>query len=220
MARRLLKCLHPEAIPWPATAFYNLISSSRIFHKHYEMAARDILGHCSEGCLLDIGTGPGWLLLKLNEKSPGMRLIGLDASPSMVARARKNVADAGLADLIRIEEGKASRMPFSEDLFDVIVSTGSIHHWKDPVAALNDVYRVLKHHGYALMYDLVSDTPASVLDEMRQEFGWLKTRLFWLHGFEEPFYSRKNFESLARFSLFKEAKSEFVGLLCRLTLKK
>ena len=70
------------------------------------------------------------------------------------------------------------------------------------------------------MYDLVSDTPASILKEMAREFGRLKTSLFWLHSFEEPFYSRQDYESLAGSTLFKEGRTRFVGLLCCLILKK
>ena len=67
---RFFKRIHPESIPWPGSVFYNLISSTAIFQQHYEMVADDILNIRKEGCLLDIGTGPGRLLLKLHQKSP------------------------------------------------------------------------------------------------------------------------------------------------------
>ncbi len=219
-ARRLLKLFHHEGIPWPGTVFYNFVSATSIFQRHYELVARDILSYCTEGCLLDIGTGPGWLLLKLHQQSPGMRLVGIDTSPSMVAKARKNMVDAGLSDVIEVREGNASRMPFADSSFDTVVSTGSIHHWKEPTDSLNEIYRVLKYGGYALMYDLVSDTPTSVLKERANEFGRLKMLLLWLHTFEEPFYSRKDFELLARPTLFKEGRTQFVGLFYCLILKK
>lgn len=219
-ARRLLKIFHPEGIPWPGTAFYNAISGTTIFQRNYELAARDIVSYCSEGSILDIGTGPGWLLVKLHQEFPRLLVTGLDASPSMVARARKNIANAGLSDVIEVKEGNASHIPFSDGSFDTVVSTGSLHHWKNPTAGLNDVYRVLKHGGYALMYDLVSDTPASVLKETAREFGTLKMVLLWIHAFEEPFYSRKDFELLARPTLFKEGRTRFVGAMCCLILKK
>ncbi len=179
-----------------------------------------ILSYCSQGRLLDVGTGPGWLLVKLHQQSPNLRLTGLDVSPSMVAKARKNIVNAGLSGVIEIKEGKAGNMPFAVDSFDAVVSTGSIHHWKDPIAGLNDVYRVLKQGGYALMYDLVSDTPTSVLKATAREFGKLKMILLWLHAFEEPFYSTKNFKELSRPTLFKEGRIRFVGVLCCLILKK
>ena len=219
-ARRLLKHFHPEGIPWPGTVFYNLISATSVFLHHYELIAKDILSYCAEGSLLDIGTGPGRLLVKLHELSPAMRLVGIDSSPSMVAKAQENMVDAGLSGVIEIREGNASQMALGEDSFDIVVSTGSIHHWKDPTAGLNEVHRVLKPGAYALMYDLVSDTPASILKDMAHEFGKLKTLLFWLHSFEEPFYGRRNYESLAGPTLFQEGQTRFVGLLCCLVLKK
>jgi ubiquinone/menaquinone biosynthesis C-methylase UbiE len=219
-ARRLLKVIHPEGIPWPATALYNAISAADIFQRNYEWVAQDIAGYCPQGSILDVGTGPGWLLIKLQRQSPGSRIVGLDASPAMVAKAQKNVADAGLADAIEVHEGNASHIPFDDGSFDAVVSTGSIHHWKEPAAALNEVYRVLRRGGHALMYDIVSDTPASVLRETAREFGRLKMWLFWLHAFEEPFYSRRDFELLAAPTSFKEGRVRFVGVQCCLILKK
>ena len=219
-ARRLLKIIHREGIPSPGTVFYNAISQTSLFQRNYELIAKDILSYCSEGRILDIGTGPGWLLVKLHHESPRLRLTGLDVSPSMVVRARKNMAEAGLSEVIEVREGNASHVPFSDNSFDTVVSTGSIHHWKNPTACLNEVYRVLKPGGFALMYDLVSDTPAAVLKETAYEFGRLRVLLFWLHSFEEPFYSSKDFELLAQPTLFKEGRPRFVGLMCCLILKK
>lgn len=218
--RRALKQFHPEGIPWPGTAFYNAVSRTTIFQRHYELLAEDILGYCPEGNILDIGTGPGWLLMKIHRLSPGSRLAGLDASHAMVTRAGRNLVKAGLSNVIEVSEGYADHMPFADGSFDAIVSTGSIHHWKDPAAGLNEVYRILRPNGYALMYDLVTDTPASVLKGAAREFGKLKMILLWLHSFEEPFYSCQGFESLAGLSLFKEGRIRFVGVTCCLVLKK
>ncbi len=219
-ARKLLKVFHPEGIPWPGTVFYNAVSKTSIFQRNYELVARDILTYCSEGSILDIGTGPGWLLVKLHHLSPRLRVTGLDASRSMVAKARKNMANAGLSEVVEVKEGNAGNLPYANDSFDTVVSTGSIHHWKNPTVGLNEVHRVLKHGGYALMYDLVSDTPESVLREAAREFGKLKIVLLWLHAFEEPFYSCKGFELLARPTLFKEGRTRFVGVMYCLILKK
>jgi len=220
LPRRLLKVVHPEGIPWVGTALYNVISTTSIFQRHYGLIARDILTYCSRGSVLDIGTGPGWLLVKLHQLSSGLRGTGIDASPSMVAKARKNIAKAGLSGTIEVLEGKASHIPFADGSFDAVVSTGSIHHWKDPSAGLNEAYRVLRNGCYALMYDVISDTPASVLGKVALEFGKLSTMLFWLHAFEEPFYSQKGFESLARSTFFEEGQTRFVGVLYCLILKK
>jgi ubiquinone/menaquinone biosynthesis C-methylase UbiE len=218
--RRLLKKVHPEGIPSPGTKLYNILSASAIFQHHYELVAKDILGYCTQGHILDIGTGPGRLLLAIRNLCPSLKLTGLDISLSMVDRARQNVARFGAKDGIDIVEGNASDLPFPDESFDLVVSTGAFHHWKSPVTGLDQIYRVLKPGRYALIYDLVTDTPKSIFAETKRKFGRLKTFLFWLHSFEEPFYTRENFTSLAGSSLFKQGSSRFVGALCCLILKK
>jgi ubiquinone/menaquinone biosynthesis C-methylase UbiE len=218
--RRLLKLIHPEGIPWPGTLAYNLVSQTRIFQHYYDLMAEDIISYCSEGNILDIGTGPGRLMIKIHQKSPALRLTGLDTSSSMVAKAWENLAAAGLSEVIDVREGNVDSMPFADESFDAVVSTGSIHHWKQPTTGLNEVFRVLKCGGYALMYDLVSDTPKSILREATREFGRFRMTLLWVHSFEEPFYSCNAFESLAGPTRFKEGRIRFVGGMCCLTLQK
>jgi ubiquinone/menaquinone biosynthesis C-methylase UbiE len=218
--RRLMKLIHPEGIPWPGSVFYNAISSSTIFMKHYELAAEDIVSHCSQGTLLDIGTGPARLLLKLHQQSPSMRLVGIDSSAAMIKQAKQNIAQAGLSEFIEVKEGSAGHIPFPDQSLDIVVSTVSMHHWKQPEACLNEIYRVLKDNSYALIYDIVSDTPQSTMSEIKREFGRLKATLFWLHNFEEPFYTRQNFEAIAQSSLFGKGRTQFLGLFCCLILKK
>jgi ubiquinone/menaquinone biosynthesis C-methylase UbiE len=218
--RKLLKRVHPEGIPWPATVMYNLLSSTNIFQQNYTFVAKDIGNYCTAGSILDIGTGPGWLLMKIHDQLPDLRVTGLDVSPSMVAKARKNIEKAGLSDVIEMKQGSANALPFDDNTFDVIVSTGSIHHWKQPEAGLNEVHRVLKPGGYALIYDIMSDTPKAVLREAKREFGRFRIFMLWIHAFEEPFYSTRGFELLPQPTLFREGQIRFVGVLCCLTLKK
>jgi ubiquinone/menaquinone biosynthesis C-methylase UbiE len=212
-----MKRFHPESIPWPASLLYNLLSSTAIFQRHYEMVADDILNLCKEGALLDIGTGPARLLLALHKKAPQIKLIGIDSSSAMVAKAKENVAGI---ESIEIKQGNADSIPFPDNSFDIVVSTASIHHWKQPTVGLNEAYRVLKKGGFALIYDLVRDTPQSIFDDYKNKFGKLKMTLFWLHSFEEPFYTQQSFQALAASTSFGNCQSKFLGLLFCLILKK
>lgn len=119
-----------------------------------------------------------------------------------------------------MKEGGADALPFADNSFDIVVSTGSIHHWKDPEAGLNEIYRILSPGGYALIYDIVSDTPRAVLQDAKRQFGRFRMFMLWIHAFEEPFYSTQGFESLPRSTLFKEGNVRFVGVLFCLTMKK
>lgn len=218
--RRFLKRFHPEAIPRLGSIAYNWISRSRIFQIQYEFVAGDVVARRSEGRLLDVGTGPGWLLIKLHQRLPAFELVGIDISPGMVAEARHNMNIAGISGEVTIREGNAGSLPFEEGSFDVVVSTGSFHHWKEPVDGLNECYRVLRPGGCGLIYDLVADTPRAVLEQTKKEHGRFARQLFWLHGFEEPFYTEQAFLRLGKASDFKSAGTRYVGLLCCLELER
>ncbi|MCX5809683.1 MAG: class I SAM-dependent methyltransferase [Proteobacteria bacterium] len=218
--RRFIKRFHPEAIPWPGSVFYNKLSRTSIFQQNYKVLARDITGYCDAGRVLDIGTGPGWLLVRLYQLSPLLQLYGIDASSSMVEKGLKNLSEQELSGEIEIKTGSADQIPYDDNFFDCVVSTGSLHHWKDPVAALNEIYRVLRPGQYALVYDIASDTPKSVLREGGRSFGRLRVLLLWIHAFMEPFYSQEQFSSLPASTPFLHGSTEFVGVLYRLVLKK
>lgn len=209
---------HPQAIPWPFSLLYNAISSSQIFQHHYDLVADEILTYRSQGSLLDVGTGPGWLLMKIHDKAPQMKLVGIDYSAAMVDVAKKNTS--ALANGVEIRQGDAANLQFAEKSFDIVVSTASLHHWKEPITGINEIYRVLKNGGVSLIYDVVKDIPESIYAEARRQFGKFKITLFWLHSFEEPFYTQEKFKALAEPTLFKDCKSRFTGLLYCIILKK
>lgn len=213
-----LKRMHPEGIPWPGTVLYNALSRSRIFQEHYRLLAEDIAAHCRQGSILDIGTGPGRLLLSLHELCPDRRLVGVDVSTAMARKAQGNVCSPRLSKRIHILAAPAQRLPFADESFDAVVSSGTLHHWKDPTAGLNEVYRVLRTGGWALMYDLVKDTPPEVLQGLTRAHGRFRVRLLRLHSLEEPFHTVGDLASLAEATPFRTGQVRFVGALCCLAL--
>jgi SAM-dependent methyltransferase len=218
--RDLLRRFHPEGIPWPGSVLYNAISQTEVFIRHYALVADHVGMYCCAGSILDIGTGPGWLLVALQRSLPELDLVGVDISPAMVAAARENMKRAGYDAVIDLRIAAAEALPFPDDTFDAVVSTGSLHHWKHPLSALNEVHRVLKAGGYALVYDLVRELPADVAEAARREFGALRTCMLWLHSFEEPFYSHQDMEALVTATSFQRGETQFVGVLCCLVLHK
>ncbi len=219
--RRLLKRFHPEGIPGPGAALYNWATSTGIFQRqYYEVIADDILRYRSQGKLLDVGTGPGWLLVRLVRSSPALSPSGVDISPAMVAKARANVSKAGLSRQIDIREASVSHLPFADAAFDIVVSSGSLHHWKEPVAGLNEIFRVLSPGGWACIYDLMADTPAEIYERTSQEFGRLPTLLLWLHSYEEPFYRQADLVPLAEASRFRDGTTHYAGIACCLAMQK
>lgn len=218
--RQIIKRLHPEGIPWPGSFFYNTLSKSEVFRRHYELVAHDVISYGVPKCILDIGTGPGQLLIALHRLLPDTKLVGVDISPAMVDQAQKNIEASGLNASIEIKVATVNNLPFADGVLDCVVSTGSLHHWKDCDSALSEVYRVLRSDAYALMYDMVRELPKDVSRQVRRQFGGFRRSLMWLHSFEEPFLSPEEMQLLGKNSVFVVEGARFVGALYCLVLRK
>jgi ubiquinone/menaquinone biosynthesis C-methylase UbiE len=218
--RKLMKRFHPEGIPWPGSVLYSALSSTSIFLRHYDLVAQDIARYGPARRLLDIGTGPGHLLTALRKTFPEAELVGIDISPAMIAQAQGHVNPHGHAPHIELGVAGANALPFADGVFDRVVSTGSFHHWKDPVSALSEAHRVLKAGGYALIYDLVRTMPKAVREDVRARFGRFRLALLLCHSFEEPFPQAEEMEALGRQTDFTVKGTEFTGALCCLVLRK
>jgi ubiquinone/menaquinone biosynthesis C-methylase UbiE len=218
--RNVVRRFHPEGIPWPLSRLYNGLSQNGIFQQHYALVAEDAAKHSQPLRVLDIGTGPGWLLPALATQFPNAEIVGVDVSEAMVAQAVKNLARVKAGPRLSAKLADARQLPFPDASFDLVVSTGSMHHWKDAPTGLNEIHRVLSPEGTALIYDLVKKLPADIARNMQREFGRMRTTLIWLHSFEEPFVTREEMEELAATTRFRAGKTHFVGGLCCLTLCK
>jgi len=158
--------------------------------------------------------------LALRKTLPDTELVGIDISPAMLAQADRNVKKYGPAPHIEVRLVGANSLPLADGTFDRVISTGSLHHWKDPVKSLSEAHRVLKADGYALMYDLVRDMPKAVWKDVRSRFGSFRLALLWLHSFEEPFLNAEEMDALGRRTDFAVEGTRFTGALCCLALRK
>jgi ubiquinone/menaquinone biosynthesis C-methylase UbiE len=107
--------------------------------------------------VLDVGCCPGHLALRVAAQREDLRVTGLDVDPGMVARATRNRdRRAGAPDpqLPAFVVGDVATLPFADATFDLAVSTFSVHHWTDPVRGIQEVHRVLRPRGRALIWDV------------------------------------------------------------------
>jgi ubiquinone/menaquinone biosynthesis C-methylase UbiE len=113
------------------------------------------LAHIVEGeHVLDIGCGTGSLAIAAKRYVGRTgRVVGIDASAEMIARAKRKAARARMD--VTFENAVAERLPFRDAEFDVVLSTLMLHHLPRPVRerCANEIRRVLKRGGRALVVD-------------------------------------------------------------------
>ena len=118
----------------------------------YRRIAEDIADIApDDGKVLDLGTGPGVLLVEIGRRRADLGLTGLDLSADMVTAARKNLREHG--DRAEAVVGDVTSLPFEDDSFDVVVTSLSTHHWDEPRAAVPEIARVLRPGGRFAIYD-------------------------------------------------------------------
>lgn len=101
----------------------------------------------SEG--LDAGCGIGLQTVLLAETvGPTGHVTGLDASPELLARARRNADEAGLWGRVSFHEGDVSSLPFDDDRFDWVWSANCVGYAPmEPLPLVKELARVVKPGG-------------------------------------------------------------------------
>ncbi|MFB6070319.1 MAG: methyltransferase domain-containing protein [Halanaeroarchaeum sp.] len=149
--------------------------------------------------VLDVGCGTGFGTEGLLEHSDDV--FGLDQSEHQLEKARAKLHGCP----VTFVRGDAERLPFDENAFDVIWSSGSIEYWPNPVRALEEFNRVVKPGGQVLVvgpnyppWPVVQQIMDSIMlfydvDEAQ--------RMFEAAGFEEIEHEEMGPESLGNLAL-------------------
>jgi len=155
-----------QGIPRGASYVYNKVAS-KLLEQFHEKVANEVSLYLSNGRILDIGCGTGKLLLNILGKKKVLG-VGLDISKAMINIAKVNLSKVyGYVDLVL---GDAHYLPFKSHVFSLIVSTGTLHHIREPHHVFEECVRVLKFGGEAWIYEFSYDTPSEELDKTSIEF--------------------------------------------------
>ena len=117
-----------------------------IWNEEMRTEALDLLDLDRDDRVLDVGCGTGFATEGLLERVDEVH--GLDQSIHQMERA---FAKFGKRDRVRFVRGDAERLPFADDSFDVVWSSGSIEYWPAPVDALAEFRRVCRPGGQVLV---------------------------------------------------------------------
>ncbi len=123
---------------------YDKIASEYARHRqvHPEVLRNLLLTSSIGGAsrVLEVGCGTGNYILAL-EALAGSSCWGIDPSDQMLSRARER------SRTIHFQLGKAERLDFSSDFFDLVFSVDVIHHVGNRLAYFREAYRGLRAGG-------------------------------------------------------------------------
>src|SRR5689334_6601119 len=113
-----------------------------------------LLGDVHGKTVLEYGCGDGINTVSLSRR--GAKVIGLEISPEMLARARERMA-ANECDPAMLVVGSAHALPLPDASVDVVVGISILHHLDLEIAS-REVRRVLKEDGRAIFLEPVRNS--------------------------------------------------------------
>jgi ubiquinone/menaquinone biosynthesis C-methylase UbiE len=159
--------------------------------------ASAVLSKNEEGPLLDIGTGPGRLLLEINQLNPDIELYGLDISASMIDVARnilKNIP-------VKLQVGSIKQTNYDSNFFSIITCSGSFYLWDYPIESIEEIYRILKNGQSAYLFEAYKDINNSefrvALKNNLRQLNWIR-RIFGPLAIQESIKKSYSIEEITK----------------------
>ena len=169
--------------------------------------------------ILEVGCGAGFLLNSVKKNFPNAKLFGIDLTEKLLEVAKKEQSSS-----ISFQNGDATKIPFRDNEFDVLIFKNLLHHVvretredskKAAFKALQEMKRVLKTGGRIFVYE------ETVSSEWKSNFLFKVSKLCLKLGIEIPplyihkyvvvsFLTKKEFLGMFRELGFEiESKEEF-----------
>lgn len=132
-----------------AQEFLEKIDDTFVDHALRLMAGKE------RGRALDIGCGPGQIVLKLARRLKLWKFVGVDRAPNMIAQARASLAEVKeAAGRVEFQQDNGNQLAFADETFDFVMCNSVLHHFAQPTNLFAEMARVAKPGAAILLRDL------------------------------------------------------------------
>jgi len=164
--------------------------------------------------VLEVAPGPGYFSIEL-ARLGSFRITGLDISHTFVRFAQMNARKQSLA--INFRHGNASAMPLEPDSFDFVYCRAAFKNFSQPVEAINEMHRVLRPGGRAMIVDLRKDVSMDQINTFvknsgRNLFDSMLTRYTFRTLLIKRAYTTQDFMNMAKESRFGGCRIDTGGI--------
>lgn len=187
----------------------------------YRKQAVALTGGLPDGAdVLEVAPGPGYHAIEM-ARLGRFHVTGLDISRTMVDIAREKARQTAVS--VEFRQGDVTSMPFASESCDLIVCQAAFKNFAQPGRALNEMHRVLRRGGTAVIQDMWREASGADIAqevqgmELSRLNAFLTTRI--LAMLRRRAYARDQFERLAAESAFRTCAitTEGIGIEVRLT---
>ena len=177
-----------------AQAHLDAIDDTFVAHAQLLLKGRE------RGRALDIGTGPGQIVIKLGYRLSLWKFVGVDRSAAMIEKARESLATAGeLAGRVEFRIADGNTLDCPDRMFDLVVCNSVLHHLGEPYKLFAEIARVVKPGGAILLRDL------------RRPSRWGYSYHVWKHGKDYAGEMRRLFMASVMSSYTEEELQKLVA---------
>ena len=171
----------------------------------FRREAKAVAEHLRSGCnVLEVAPGPGFFAIEL-AKLGDFKITGLDISRTLVEIATENARNANVKIDFRL--GNAAAMLFADESFDITYCAAAFKNFSEPVKAMDEMHRVLRPGGEAVVMDLCKDASLDEIDTYVKQSGrsridgWM-TKWTFRHVLLKRAYTKGEFIRMAEKSRF------------------
>jgi len=210
----------PEMEGGVARWYAKLRRSGNQIEEYRKQAAQLTEGLPAGAKVLEVAPGPGYLAVEMARL--GFEVTGLDISRTFVQIGQENAREAGVS--VDFHQGDAAVVPFEAESFDLIVCQAAFKNFMHPVSALDEMHRVLRSGGAAVIQDMSSEASHADIEQevQKMQLGWWSTfsTKATLEMLRRRAYTPARFERLVAESAFRACEVTTAGISLEVRLTK